>query len=124
MADQELNEKLAKWAGFTYHGEIQSLYQHSPYGWLNPNYVYCKEGLPKFTNSLDDCFEWLVPKVKYQLELGVLLNRIHGKLYACILTTYKGDIAAEPAKHKEPALALCKAIEQIIDKEDKNIYTS
>ena len=44
-----------------------------------------------FTASLDDCFRWLMPKIYANVE-----------------------------RNKNPALALCRAIEQIIDKEKAN----
>jgi len=67
---QKLNEKLAKWAGFTHVP-----YQKDDYGrklnddcWLQPNEIMqCGNNWsfkpPNFTDSLDACFRWLVPKL-------------------------------------------------------------
>ena len=76
--------------------------------------------LPAFTDSLDACFKWLVPKIEKRFELTVTFHRCHGSIWSCLLTTYRGDIAVEPAQHTNPALALCKAIEKLIDEANKD----
>ena len=65
--------------------------------------------------DLNNLFKWAVPKLEKSLELTVTFHRCHGNIWSCLLTTYKGDIAVEPAKHTNPALALYKAIEKLID---------
>ena len=59
-----------------------------------------------FTQSLDACFKWLVPKV---VDEGYLF-----------LSALFDDWLDELEEEKEPALALCLAIEKLIDGEVKN----
>ena len=99
---QELNKKLAEWAGFNL-----TCYGHGLAWFINNEALYCEikdsetpeECLPNFTYSLDACFKWLVPKAEEKSKIVlydwlVLRNTI-----------------------KEDALALCLAIEKLIDGE-------
>lgn len=112
MANKELNEKLAKWAG------LEQLVEYYKTASIIPNDKY-------FTGSLDACFKWLVPKVisDITLEVRVVFDcKPHAKEWSCLLTdtfyteeeelNYLGS-----GRGKTPAPALCKAIEKLIDRE-------
>ena len=66
MTEQELNKKLAEWAGFTYKFGKEmwnyERYKETNAWWEAPNGRRFKD-LPDFTQSLDACFKWIVPKV-------------------------------------------------------------
>ena len=121
MSEQELNKKLAEWAGFekregvkTFRKEGGTLYTEVNVWWLTPKIGRYRgewECLPDFTQSLDACFRWLVPKLEnYTLQLAD-----NGHLaYAFAKTHRQFGIG------KIPALALCLAIEELIDKEKLN----
>jgi len=108
----ELKEKLAEWAGFKHftdkHPPLVG-FSGIPYevGWLYPN-GYAHYDTPNFTKSLDDCFEWLVPKldkvtIKYDYgSVEPFWCRVNGE-YTTIAQTF--------------ALSLCLAIEKLIDGE-------
>jgi hypothetical protein len=113
MADQELNKKLAEWAGFQLS---QGATSNHPYT-IAPDGTVLGIAHPaplNFTSSLDACFKWLVPKL---WDSGVISLRIaqdkEGKYWAFILPVCE-------VEGETPALALCKAIEQLIDGESKD----
>lgn len=90
--NEELNKKLAEWAGVKPHPVYPTGYDY-----------------PYFTDSLDACFKWLVPKLEsYELKLNYKKHCAWVKLP----TKYTEFGMAET-----PALALCLAIEKLIDKE-------
>ena len=118
----ELNRKLAERAGFKW-GITERTHNHME----QDVYVYpdCSIHLelPDFPSSLDACFKWLVPKAlkDYQCQAQVG-NTANGESFG-YLWHFKPPFCFY--EHKEPesgreALALCKAIEQLIDKELKN----
>ena len=107
---KELNEKLAKWVGF------KPCLQDGCVELLVFNEGESDEAvlIIPFTESLDACFKWLVPKLDntytYALYFwdGDWIAEIHGKgKYAQTDSFNDGT--------KTPALALCKAIEKLID---------
>ena len=109
----ELDEKLAKWAGFVYDppNEKARGYGLKPCGmWIAPDGNFDSE-LPDFVNSLDDCFEWLVPKL-WAIQLSVINTM--GDRASMAMVDLDGDLFASDFA-KTPALALCKAIEKVID---------
>jgi len=104
----ELREKLAKWAGFKYGFR---------YGWDSPDGSWCRV-LPYFDESLDACFKWLVPKLTgFLYQYTITINNIRDG-WACQLYGHT-DNPYIPKRIDEtgetPALALCKAIEKLID---------
>ena len=123
MADQELNEKLAEWAGFEKKLAFESG-KHKFYWYVSPG---GEEADVQFTTSLDACFKWLVPKEidyekdDYQIEITwvtfcknwceVTYNWAYGEF---------GDHDRIHVESETPALALCKAIEQLIDRGSKD----
>lgn len=100
MDKQELNKKLAEWAGikaeqFEHMGDIDK----------------GTGELPDFTQSLDTCFKWLVPKYiakvcKLPMGLTSVMN-IYAFLFAEWLKVMQEKI--------EPAPALCLVIEKLVD---------
>ena len=107
----ELNEKLARWAGF----------KKNPSGHRRPDGKYgahwhYPDGLdyaeaPDFTRSLDACVRWIWPKILGD-EIRIALCW-DGSTDVEIETGVSG-IAK---KNEHPALALCRATEQMIDSE-------
>ena len=99
MNEQELNKKLADWAGIP----LRAIDFGLPYS-LD---VYDP---PNFTQSLDACFKWLVPKL---VHLNLLIDVTHKPT-----AEVWGD-RCEMARGETPTLALCLAIEKLIDLEAK-----
>jgi len=91
----KLNEKLLDWVG------IDNFLERS--------------GL-KFYLSLDDCFKKLVPKAISQITKTFKVN-IKSAWQILFSLWYQG-ICDVPNNH---TLALCLAIEKLIDAEDKNV---
>ena len=116
---EELNKKLAEWAGF------YTITEHYDCGygdtiatsWVHKD-CYDSNKPPDFINSLDACFKWLVPKLAgdYQLTFEWALGGIE-----CSWTI---EECCESIKRncyhcnaETPALALCLAIAKLIDGE-------
>lgn len=95
----ELNKKLAEWAGL--HPRERS-----------DGHTIERIDQPNFTNSLDACFKWLVPKLQ-----GMGATVCLDILLTCTLATIVYKAEMYEASEKVPALALCLAIEKLIDKE-------
>ena len=111
MTEEELNEKLAKWAGFTYDPPDEKARRVGliPCGmWIAPDGNFDSE-LPDFTHSLDDCFEWLVPKLTF-----VQVQVVDGGAL-CLASAEKGDRIEVFSATDQPAYALCKAIEKVLE---------
>ena len=91
------------------------LFDHPRIGlvWLNidKSLTFLGDKLPIDLNNL---FRYAVPRLAKGIELTVSLHKIHGGLWSCILTTYKGDIATVEARYNDPALALFWAIMEVI----------
>ena len=125
----ELNEKLAVWAGFT-RAEIAGKSGYHLRGgkripdWIQPDGSTCygrydKGILPNFIYSLDACFKWLVPRFE-QVYLKYYTPETGPKLCSCIGHTavvFMGNWTnrGEGTDKDSMALALCRAIEQVID---------
>ena len=116
---EELKDKLLKWVGFSFtdvdpgDGGCLITVLVFPDGHRG---LYSEE--PKLTSSLDACFKWLVPKLyKRKLWFEFLGDGIVG--YDFRIMEIAGNKPVSIYQGKAPALALCKAIEQLIDKEQK-----
>ena len=97
-----LNKKLLEWAGFKIEQvEVQGLLDVLVY---SPDGSPCRFSDLSFTQSLDACFKWLMPNLEKQLG-GKAFNQ------------WLGDNALFILASKNPALALCLAIEKLIDGE-------
>ena len=118
MNEQELNKKLAEWAGFKlelnpspYMGGDPYKFWVDPRGWDGYGTEKCPR-LSNFTQSLDACFKWLVPKLTwYQINNR---GRDNHHAFVCLKRKEVGSNA------ETSALALCKAIEKLIDGELTN----
>lgn len=107
---EELKEKIAEFVGFergkgikTFKKEGGTLYTETNRWWRTPKvgkYWGEYEKLPDFPRSLDACFEWVVPKVGQFTYLDVFLHDWIDKFYT---------------EEETPALALCYAVEKLID---------
>ena len=114
MNEQELNKKLAEWAGFVFDEGAE--YGIPPvFGlWYSPdNDQIGYPEPPQFTQSLDACFKLLVPKLD---KARVLTNDApSGDRF------YNGEVELYSIKatvtSDTPTLALCLAIEKLIDAE-------
>lgn len=112
---QKLNEKLAKWAGFMEIHDIQTGAIFGDRLWT-PNRVYWDEDRKwvwknklNFTDSLDACFKWLVPKLDYYC----LTPEYDGRGYYADASI--GNAYAEYFQGETQPLAFCLAIEKLID---------
>lgn len=107
---QELNEKLARYLGLK---DIQVLLDHAgkvtKIQFENPEHCQLYMIIEPFTDSLDACFKWLVPKLDY----FCLTTEDKGGFYADVSI---GEEYAEYFKAETPALAICLAIEELIDR--------
>lgn len=103
---EELNKKIAEWCGFKWNSTF-SIRTHGHYDTPNGQILF---ELPDFTTSLDACFEYIVPRVFAEFgraALEELLDR-------WVEDILRGITSYDP---KEIALALCRAVEKLIDGE-------
>lgn len=104
---EELNRKLAEWAGWESIKPIS-------FGrnWKSPRdewFYRC----PNFTQSLDACFEWLVPKI-YLCGIGMMGHNEPSLVsYYVSIKMAEGKVFFSEAKTL--ALTLCLAIEKLVD---------
>ena len=105
----DLNKKLAEWVGFNFGKDFPDIYSTHGYG-SDPTGVMIS-GLPNFTESLDTCFKWLLPKSR--VEAIKLMPTTSGG-YGCSLIP-EGWGSSVSALAETPALALCKAIQKLTD---------
>lgn len=129
-AEQELNKKLAEWAGFK---RLLRAGSKDRYYWEIPDGRQRVEEdfLPDFTQSLDACFKWLVPRLKELCscnnghsdnDLYMDLRLCDGQGWTksgwmCVVRCYRSIASVDGIE--SPALALCLAIEKLIDSEAK-----
>ena len=114
----ELNEKLAKWAGFIFVADVYVKAAYSSEGyWIEPDNLTHTLNLPDFPHSLDACFKWLVHKLKKDINGYAEITIYEAPLgqWGVYLSDWRYYETA-----KTPALALCKAIEKLIDEEAKH----
>ncbi len=120
MTEKELNKKLAKWVGFQFirvdlvpfhkkPEDYRTNYWYSSNHWVYPDETKTKGNCPNFTQSLEACFKWLVPKLQevQGIPYSVDFNFGEGRV-VCILH----DVSA---RADTPALALCLVISKLID---------
>ena len=106
----DLNRKLAEWAGFKYNNYGVYEYEHKdtriedPY-WTNPTGQKCKT-YPHFPSSLDACLKWLAPGID-----GYVIYTYGDEVRVSV----SKDLESFTGADKHPAMAFCKAIEQLID---------
>ena len=104
----ELNKKLAEWAGFREEFELETGVGF----WVYPDGKGDND-LPNFPNSLDACFKWFVPDHDITCIMFIYTDdEVICKVEVAWNKEYEG--VAEIGKD---ALALCLAIEKLIDGE-------
>jgi len=106
----ELNEKLARWAGFK-RNSVPTRNREGKYvaKWGYPDHE-SYTNVPDFVHSLDACFKWLVPKIN-----DLRLYRDEGVFSVHVYAAAYDNEGAYGRDEASPALALCKAIENLID---------
>jgi hypothetical protein len=111
----DLNEKLARWTGFV---SLPCSGVGPPCeggDWYAPDgkKFYGTSTLPKFTEDIEACFKYLIPKChSYSLRTSPNGHRA----YVGILGKDKDNkLALGVYLDPSPCLALCKAIDQAID---------
>ena len=118
MVDEaKLNNKLAEWAGFRPLPQKGWEGEYAPPEGVKVVWTVFK---PRFTQSLDQCFKWLVPKLEplgYELEISNDAQMLGWRV--CLRNQHSESSIASPYQDfSEPngaALALCLVIEKIID---------
>ena len=105
---EELNKKIAEWCGFK--GKLAGIVGVA--GEKEGKLVY---EIPDFTTSLDACFEYIVPK----LEIATL-DWQGGHYMVWVKVAGISYIASD----NSPALALCRAVEKLIDGECKHNFVN
>ena len=116
---EELKKKIAEWLGFIRNK--QNLGRGSEHLWLRPD---SKIGtLPDFPNDLNACFEYIVPKLircEIWRNLTYKDGGIVGGDWSALVST--GDHSTshplETGVDETPALALCRAVEKLIQGEE------
>jgi len=125
MNEQELNRKLAEWAGF------DLIFQEASLEWFLVSAEKHRVDITElFTKSLDACFKWLVPKSK--MDILWIINNLDSPrpeiAYAfgysrsetndllCWSKRLPVEECLSPIE-ETPALAICRAIEKLIDNE-------
>ena len=117
---EELNKKLAEWAGFKVKAKVikGSLRQFpsTVFELYDPNNKECRF-FPDFTQSLDACFKWLVPEAIKRFGTIPVYYAACEAMYAAIEAKEfrKKCSTLEALYDGKPALALCLAIEKLID---------
>lgn len=115
-----LNKKLAEWTPLLKYGELPQLK-----GWCWYGEGYASSKPPDFEHDPTACFKWLIPDT--QTDFNILFREIHwtdGTIFTqCELTLdFTRKITGEPVEGRikdKAALAFCKAIEKLIDTEEK-----
>ena len=110
---QELNKKLAEWRGFKYELIVIGDGGSDVGRWTYPDGSICINS-PNLTQSLDALFEWIVPKALR--EIATIHNVRIQKAFE-ILLRFWSDKRAEVDEPDADALALCLAVEKLIDSE-------
>ena len=125
MAEQELNKKLAEWAGFTWHEQrelVDGPLMHGQWyedghwdyhgecwyeGGSGEKTHFWQDRLPDFPHDLNACFRWIIPLVS-----GWDMGSTHdGRTAATVWDHKKAKIRR--GFDKEAAMALCKAFEEL-----------
>lgn len=113
-----MNEKLAKWRWPDVDDLIEVDEEHIFMVWHSKG---TNLTIHRFTESLDACFKWLVPKLSFPTILLSSDAECDGTpCWLCELSERDvyDQVTTQVSQWAEtPALALCKAIEQLIDKE-------
>jgi len=116
MDKQALNRKIAEFFGFVRKKYRSPVCKHEPRCeyWVTPDGKHYRSALlPDFTGSLDALFKWA-------FQEGITLLQFQQYSYELICLIYfQNEWYAGKAGKKEEALALCLAIEKLIDARGK-----
>ncbi len=117
---RELNLKLAKWAGLTQVNIFDVPNTYAEYGFMHFLTHDNKIAMDKlFTESLDSCFKWLIPKLK-QTHAFILRNYVNTSTYEIETVGAMVGYTTQRALGDNPALTICLAINKLIDSEAKS----
>ena len=123
----ELNEELARWAGFKFQelSDLQPKYRHvANLAWIYPT-GETNHQLPDFIHSLDAYFKWLVPKLvaeKYRMSITYNNIRRPGEEYMFRVSFCKFKTKSlGKAYGTDLALTVCLAIKKLIDSKLKKV---
>ncbi len=108
--NEELNKKLLEFAGF----EVFEYMDGYRVGWYGQGKYLSRKGFD-LTKSLDACFKWLVPKA-----LTIIAMRSYAPPIMKLFQLWYDELVAltgDSSNTKQSALALCLAIEKLMDKE-------
>ncbi len=114
--NKKLNKKLAEWAGFR-RIPYQDCEDGKAWGYPDSSEWDYEWDLPNFTDSLDACFEWLVPKLEqkgYKYELCATTSPTQHRV---AIRDRGFSLVGRLQWNDDPALAFCLAIEKLIDGE-------
>ena len=127
MNEQEkrtLNEKLARWVGDIKHDWTDEVCGYKTTECFCENCHRAEDYtpfpcVPDFTDSLDACFKWLVSKLGNVLIEMDKTGTAHPGHFEVWVEQFVGNEFnsrhSGGARAENPALALCLAIEQLID---------
>lgn len=132
--------KIATWLGFklkllefrqpTQVAEWSDAYEVvRGYVWSYPDDSYHEE-LPDFYNSVDQCIQWIFPKLKnngWRIRLGI--NHTIDSKYAIHLHQFDRKVAKNnqisfSKVHINPATAICEVVDEVINFEEAKKVTS
>ena len=105
-----LNKKLAEWAEFKLIPRFGGTDMTETL-WRYPD-GDCRKEIPDFPNSLDDCFKHLVPKLE---SVGLWVTPKGFYRWEATFVDKGNYYNSYYVERKNPALALCRAIEKVID---------
>ena len=112
MDDKMLNKSLALAAGFELAAFMHETELFTHLGLPKNSFYDC----PEFTQSLDACFKWLVPKLK-ELDPNTRIEFQSNQVSIFRSNPADDDFPTKfwaSAWADTPALALCRAVEKIL----------
>lgn len=119
---QKLNEKLARWAGFT--SEIEKIDLPDEYKleeWYDPTGKLMKSlSFPSFTKSFDACTKWLIPKLGW-CEVKIIFGAREGG-NGCYILRNSPEPHRSFSEGESPGHAFCLALEKLIARRNNNAY--
>ncbi|KKN22622.1 hypothetical protein LCGC14_0913310 [marine sediment metagenome] len=109
---EELTEKIAEWLGFTIGEYPEPRLTPDEKAWYDPKGMFFSgfKHFMDFPNDIDACFRYIDP----QLYKGMTYGDYRNFMQKWLDSFTRGD--AEYLH--EPALALCRAVEKLIDGEN------
>ena len=103
MSNEELNKKIVKWLGWEFHSDGKHWRMKSDVlGWS------VMANLLDFPNDIRACLDYIMPK----LNRASIAYSLGG--YQAMVQLENGG-KWETAENKNHALALCRAVEKLID---------